>query len=1198
MTVKGCPYKGLARYELNDAAAFHGRGRLVRTLVTSLVDRRLLVVSGSSGAGKSSVVRAGLLAALGSGELPGSDQWRSVVVVPGRTPLDTLAPLTGEDPPDTSVVLVCDQLEQLWSADISAGERAAFLDTVLGLLSDDVVTRCVLVVRGDHVGRLAEHADLGQELHGALVMVPPMTEPELREVVEVPAAAAGLAVEPDLTDVAVRDVLGRSGALPLLSTALAETWERRRDDTLTLAGYLASGGVTGAVARSAETAYASLSEEGKQLARRILVRLAEQDEQGTLRARQLPAAELGLVGTDPTLTDQVIETLVARRLLARDGDHLEVTHEALLAAWPRLTTWLADDAVGRSVRRHLAPAAVEWAAHGRPTDELYRGTRLEAAAEWAADPDAGPTELEREFVETGAAQAQADLVAARDRAAAEADGRRRTRRLAIVLAAALVVALISAAVAIAFQRTATDRATEARAAETVADANRLAALSSSARALDLSLLLAAAAVRTADTPAAQDGLLDALIEHRRATGVHQLGLDGVQETAMSENGRTLMATVGGGSPRVLVWRPGHPEAPQVVDEPFWPEGIAVSDDGEKLIAVGWHTGRDRAGLFSYTRAGELLRVVGEGRMRGYPRAVGVISPDSVMVFAVAPRRGATGYRGFLTEVDLDTGTVTPVGPLGLTRAEDEFLTASFSDDGDAVVVSRVNGRAAWRRDLSTGRETRLDLVSQDASSFDFVAIPDGVAQLWSDGAVTRYDATGSAIQELDVHLAAVRDVRVLPGGATAVTVGNDGQVVLWDVDRRHDRWSFGESLEGYSGPVVQAERSADARSLLTASADGQVVAWDLTAGAGLGTPYPGLEGRGRYVSNRLEVVEPGRLVVAPTRTLSKQTRGFTESPGADTLSVAAVFLDPRSGEVVDEVVVGNTTDSIFGSSVSASPDGRWVSVSTNYRATILDAETREIVGRVRVPRANPGDSTWSPDGTKLLMAIEAYPNDDPRGRIAVVEPGSWEIERMVPLTMAGTPQVLEWSPDNQVLAVGVNFTSSVVLFDRQLREQRIIDLGEGGDVFDLSFSPDGRYLAAGRVGGVLTVLDTRSWEPVHDTVPMHAEPISDVEWLPDNNTVVTTGRDEMVSMYDVERDLVRGRGLPASTRPGDGYTFLLPSPTDEVVVLNEGGPGHRYPIDPEGWLALACEVAGRDLTQAEWDRYLPDTPYRPVCGQG
>ena len=76
---------------------------------------------------------------------------------------------------------------------------------------------------------------------------------------------------------------------------------------------------------------------------------------------------------------------------------------------------------------------------------------------------------------------------------------------------------------------------------------------------------------------------------------------------------------------------------------------------------------------------------------------------------------------------------------------------------------------------------------------------------------------------------------------------------------------------------------------------------------------------------------------------------------------------------------------------------------------------------------------------------------------------------------------------------------------------------------------------------------------------------------------------------------MRGIGLPASSRPGDGFTFLMPAPQDEIVVFNEGGPGHVYPLALAQWLGLACTVAGRDLTQAEWDRYLPDRPYRPVC---
>ena len=1189
-SVTGCPYKGLARYELDDAAVFRGRGRLVRMLVTSLVDRRLLVVSGSSGAGKSSVVRAGLLPALASGELPGSAAWQPVVVVPGRRPVDTLSPLTGEDPPEAPVLLVCDQLEQLWSEEVGPGEREAFLDTVLGLLSDDVVSRCVLVVRGDHVGRLAEHPDVAQHLHGGLVMVPPMTETELRQVVEEPARAAGLRVEEDLADVAVGDVLGRSGALPLLSTALAETWERRREATLTLAGYLATGGVTGAVARSAETAFSSLPEAGQELARRILVRLAEQDEQGTLRARQLPSAELALVGADAALTDQVIETLVARRLLARDGEHLEVTHEALLGAWPRLAAWLAQDAVGRAVRRHLAPAAVEWADHGRPADELFRGARLEAAAEWAADPDTGPTAVEREFVEAGVRQAEADLAAAEARAEAESAGRRRTRRLALVLAAVLVLALVSAAVAVGFQRAATDRAREAGAAETVADANRLAALASSARTLDLSLLLATAALRTADTPATRDGLLNALIEHRRASGVRQIGREGIEEVAISPNGRTMMATVGGGQPRVLAWRTGSADPPRAIAS-WWPESLAVSPDGRTLVAAAsW----SRVGVFAYTPGGQLRKRLLYSALGGFPRDV-AFTPSGRLLLCMGKIRKGAGPLAVLADVDLRTGEVHERATIASARARGGYFDARFSDDASMLVTYRTDRLQAFLTDVRTRRVTRLEVPRRDATSIEFFALPTGAAQAWSDGAVTLYDTTGRVVQELSNHRTVVRDLRLLNGRRTAVTAGESGQVELWDVNARDGRWTPREPLVGHSGPVLDIEQSADGDALLTASSDGQLVTWDLTDRAGFGASYPGLTGR--YVSNRIEQVVRGEVVVAPTRTLADGPRAFQNVPGAGTLSVAAAFLDPNNGQVLDTVVTGNTGPGhFFGSSVAVSPDTTMVAVTSITQAAVLDTRTHRVIARVRIPNTFSSDASWLPDGSALILASEVFADDGEwlGGRLLVVESDGWALQRKVRVPVGG-PQVMEWSPDQTMMALGVNGTGSVMVFDDQLHMIQSKDLGSGGDVFDLSFSPDGRYLAAGRTGGQLSVLDTATWEPVNEPAPIHGSQIIDVEWLPDNNTVVTSGKDEMISLYDVERDLVRGRPFPASEQPGDGYTFLLPFPTDEVVAFNEGGPGHSFPVNPAHWLGLACTIAGRDLTQAEWDRYLPDTPYRRVC---
>jgi len=397
--VAACPYKGLATYQAADSALFHGRSRVVSRLAARLVDAPLVTVSGSSGAGKSSLVRAGLLPALAAGTLPGSAGWRGMVLTPGRRPVDALAPLTGRSPPDSPVLLVCDQLEELWAPDVDAAERTAFLDTVLGLLDDGIVVRCVVAVRGDHVGRLAEHAAFTERLGSAVVLVPPFTEAELRAVVRGPAGAVGLTVEDELADAVVTDVLGRPGALPLLSTALVGTWERRRGDRLTLAGYLEAGGVTGSLSRSAEAAWAGLDEEGRETARRLLVRLADTDEGGALIRRPVPLAELDLDGDRGTVSRTVIDGFVARRLLSLDGERLDVVHEALLTGWPRLTRWLDEDAAGRAVRRHLTPTAQEWQRRGRPDDELYRGARLGAALDWAAAADDELTTAERDFLD-------------------------------------------------------------------------------------------------------------------------------------------------------------------------------------------------------------------------------------------------------------------------------------------------------------------------------------------------------------------------------------------------------------------------------------------------------------------------------------------------------------------------------------------------------------------------------------------------------------------------------------------------------------------------------------------------------------------------------------------------------------------------------------------------------------------------------
>ena len=1186
-----CPYKGLTTYEPEDVALFHGRAELVQRLVARLVDSTLVVVSGSSGAGKSSLVRAGLLPALGRGAIPGADRWPHLVVTSGPRAVDALADLSGPDEPQKPAVLVCDQLEEQWAGQTDPKERGAFLDSVRGLLAEGRVARCVLVLRADHIGRLFEHRSMAGLTTSVLELVPSLTEAQLREVIEAPATAVGLTVEPELVDTVVRDVLGRAGGLPLMSMAMVGTWARRRDHTLTLAGYLEAGGVAGAVARTAEEAIATFDEAGIESARRVLVRLADHDDQGVISRRRASLAELGLVGPDAEMRREVVDALVARRLLTMDSATLEVAHEALLTAWPRLAEWLADDAVGRAVRRHLAPAAREWDAHGRPDDELYRGGRLNAATEWAARPDADPTAEEQDFLAAGTALAEAEVTAAHARADAEAAARGRIRRLAVGLSAALVLAILATVIAVGYQRTADDRATDARTARTISEANRLAALSRTARSLDLTLLLAAQAMRTARTAGTEEGLFDALLTHRRATGISAIG-GGVDEVVIGPDERTLFAARVTGEPTVVSWPVGSQDQPTVLDED-WPLALAVAPSGDALATVtpDWEGGGGHV-ISLFSAAGETVGTIeGEEAIGGFPSDI-VFMPDGRLL-AVVLRGGdpRSEWRAYLTDLDVERGRHGPMRLIAGSGSPRRELAARFATDGSGVLVhADADHRIAWYLDLGTDEVTRLVPDERGVSSYELLVVPGAVLQTWTDGAVTRYDASGRPAQLLTAHSDGVIDAAVTPDGRTGVTVGDTVQV--WDISARTGEWLRREVLVGHEGDVVQADVSGDGRTLYTVGVEGQVITWDLTGTEGFGAAYGSIGDR--WVSNRMQVVESGRVVVMPARGVR---RGRTADLGPG--SLAAVFMDPRTGREIDRVVVGTTDpNALFGSAVAVSPDRKLVAATYLWGTAVVDTATREIVARITLPArdAQPDypseqvwSASWSADGSELLLA--AVGEEGEHERLVVVDANTWRPSGKV--NLPSEAQVLEWSPDRSQLAAGLGTERAVTFLDDDLRRIRTSEVGD--HPFDLAYSPDGSMLAAAGAEGEVTVLDTATGRQVNAPAKLTSDFISDVEWLPDNNTVVASGADSVAVLYDVDADIVRAGSMPAADSLEAGYAFLLPEPDDEVVVLDGQHPGLRYPLDVGLWLARACEVAGRDLTRAEWARYVPEEPYRPTC---
>jgi serine/threonine protein kinase/DNA-binding winged helix-turn-helix (wHTH) protein len=503
------PYKGLCAFSEADAADFFGRAALAADLTTAIAHHRLVGVVGPSGCGKSSLVRAGLIPSLRNGAVPGSERWLVADLSPGAHPMaeleaallgvaarhapelrDILADSANEPaalaaalvPDGSEVLLLVDQLEELFTLTESEAERRRFID-FLTLVAGDPRSRIRVVVtlRADFYDRPLEFAAFGEMLGRGLVSVATPSEASLALAVSGPAAGVGVTLEPGLETEIARDVCNQPGGLPLMEYALTELFGRRSGAQITTESYHAMGGVTGALGRRAEELYARYDEGGRASVRQIFLRLVQVGEDTSDTRRRVPRHELTGLGIDTTLVDDVLGSFGAHRLLTFDRDPttrsptVEVAHEALLTRWDRLRGWVEERRDDLVLHRRLTVAVNEWLESGRDAGYLLTGGRLEHFEQFAGESDLALSESENAF-----------LRESRQRADEEAARRRRRRRAVLGgFAAAAVVASLLAVLAL-IQRTESNRnAILARSRELAASAIAVADTDP-----ELSLLLA------------------------------------------------------------------------------------------------------------------------------------------------------------------------------------------------------------------------------------------------------------------------------------------------------------------------------------------------------------------------------------------------------------------------------------------------------------------------------------------------------------------------------------------------------------------------------------------------------------------------------------------------------------------------------------------------------------------------------------
>jgi formylglycine-generating enzyme required for sulfatase activity len=438
------PYLGLDTFDEKSADLFFGRDADVQRLIEKLKASNFLAVIGASGSGKSSLVRAGLIPALRTNTLPESGEWAIMILRPGAHPITELAlkllelpgqsrstdslsrlenglrqndrtlhqearlhitslGLTPEQDLRRRIVIVVDQFEELFTLCMDEAERRSFLNNLLHA-SSALDSRCVVILtlRADFYHKCLPFEGLAPRMANHQYGVGPMSDENLKQAIEGPASLMGVRVEPELLQEMIDEVRNQPGSLPLLEYTLLEVWKRRRDQTMTLRDYHASGGVKEALARRAEDIYAGLKAEQQEIVRRIMLRLTQPGQGTEDTRRRASLSELVAQKENHQQVEAVVSQFTSARLLTTNlGDQegiVDVSHEALIRGWPRLREWVDEDRAGLQIQHRLSEATREWIKGNRDKELLYRGNRLREALDWSQKRTGSLSVEEQEFI--------------------------------------------------------------------------------------------------------------------------------------------------------------------------------------------------------------------------------------------------------------------------------------------------------------------------------------------------------------------------------------------------------------------------------------------------------------------------------------------------------------------------------------------------------------------------------------------------------------------------------------------------------------------------------------------------------------------------------------------------------------------------------------------------------------------------------
>ncbi len=1150
-----CPYMGLSAFGPQDANWFFGRERATNDLLARINENGITMLVGASGAGKSSLVKAGVLPRLDKD---------AIVISPGTDPLKELALqvpdliLTLEAAADSEVlvefahevqlavgdrVLVVDQFEEAFTL---GGDENRLRIFVQALHAAAEKTSVVLGVRADFYARCLDFPELAEALQNRQMVLGAMSAAEVRDAVTNPAKAAGLQLEPGLFDLLLRDLGAHNrrgkdaydaGALPLLSHALLVTWQRRQAGRLTITGYRAAGGIQGAVATTAERAWSDLDDPGQAAAKQLLLRLVRVGEDTQDPRRRSSRHSLLEAAANLSATERALEVLTRARLITMDAGSVEITHEALLHAWPRLRGWIDEDRAGNLTRQKLEEDASTWAEQNHDSSLLYRGARLEGARQQQQ-----VTAIAKDFVH-----------------ASERQHRKSTwlRRSAVALV--VVFALIAAGAAVIAVRQRDD----ALFSQVTAEAVRVV---DSDPSLSAQLLLAAHRLRPDDMGVnsrllgmQQFPLAVPLNGHTGAVYLTTFNRDGtVLATASYDRTARLWDVRDKANPKPLAVLTGHTD--WLSTAIFSPDGTTLATTGADRTIRLWDV-RDPA-------KPQEIKKIETGNGTSYLLD---FSPDGKILAAANDDKSARLW---------DVSNPADAKPLGepLRDHTSPVRSLAFSPDGKLLATTGDDTTIRlW--DVATRTRVGKPMTGHTDGIHTVAFSPDGklLASGSDDKTIRLWDpATQNPVGPALVgHTGSVWSVKFSPDGKILASGGGDSTARLWNLSNPAAASQLGKPLAALSGGLFAVGFSPDGHSLATGANENSVRLWSL--------PHNVLLGHTSRVS-RPGFSPDGKLLA--TGSGDRSLRLWDISDSDDLKQVGPPLLGHEWGLGQPEF----------------RPDGKVLATVAGDKTVRLwdvrDPEHTVPLGEpIKLDTRFSSPFAFSPDGNAMVTgsddkSLQLWDVHDPARPRRIGEPLKGH---------DGWINQVEFSHDGRTLA-SASSDGTFRLWDvTDLEKPRLLGTPNNDHrdpVLQATFTPDGRTLIT--AGGDKTI---RLWDITDREHPKrlgvltgHTGLISSISLTPDGRTLVSGSTDKTIRLWDVSNPAAASAlGQPIAADSGS-ETFTQFGPDGRVLGTGSSdGVTRLWDLDVSHEAERICATSRGALTRDLWEERLPQLTYQDPC---